>query len=217
MTDLDTPTHDPARWRNRIVRYEAAVDPEQLLANPRNWRIHPKRQSEAMVAALGELGWVDAVIVNVNTDTVIDGHLRCAEAIAAHEVVPVLYVDLDAEEELKALATFDVITGLAVTEHDALKSIRAEVTFVADVLGSVVDEALGITVDDGLGEPDAPAPAPEPALVFGMVSWKRNRKVECSESEVTALDSLHEVYKRNNDGSSVGFVRWLVDAAGGPA
>jgi type V secretory pathway adhesin AidA len=36
-----------AEWRNRIVG-SGTEDPEKLLANPKNWRIHPKAQREAL-------------------------------------------------------------------------------------------------------------------------------------------------------------------------
>ena len=62
-----------ANFRNRIVGYEE-VDPEQLLANPRNWRIHPQNQQEALEGVLEEVGWIDDIIVNQQTGFVVDGH-----------------------------------------------------------------------------------------------------------------------------------------------
>ena len=35
-------------WRNRIVGHGEEA-PDQLLANPKNWRIHPKAQQDAGV------------------------------------------------------------------------------------------------------------------------------------------------------------------------
>src|SRR6266704_2927845 len=40
------------KWRNRIVGH-GEEDPEQLLANPKNWRIHPKNQQDALVQNQG--------------------------------------------------------------------------------------------------------------------------------------------------------------------
>jgi DNA modification methylase len=51
------------KWRNRIVGH-GEEDPTQLLANPKNWRIHPKAQQDALVGVLNEVGWVQDVIVN---------------------------------------------------------------------------------------------------------------------------------------------------------
>src|SRR6266496_1142724 len=38
-------------WANRIVGY-GEEPPEQLLANEKNWRVHPKAQQEALKGAL---------------------------------------------------------------------------------------------------------------------------------------------------------------------
>ena len=67
------------KWRNRIVRMET-VDPSTLKPNPRNWRQHPNAQRSALVEVLGGVGWVDTVMVNVNTGNIVDGHLRRDEA-----------------------------------------------------------------------------------------------------------------------------------------
>ena len=40
-----------AQWRNRIVG-EAEVSPNKLLANPRNWRLHPEQQQAALAGVL---------------------------------------------------------------------------------------------------------------------------------------------------------------------
>lgn len=68
-------------WRSRIVGTGEEA-PDQLLANPRNWRIHPKAQQDALAGVLSEVGWVQNVIVNQRTGYVIDGHARVALAIS---------------------------------------------------------------------------------------------------------------------------------------
>lgn len=69
-------------WRNRIVGY-GMEDADQLLANPANWRIHPKHQQDALSGVLNEIGWVQNILVNKTTGHVVDGHLRAALAITA--------------------------------------------------------------------------------------------------------------------------------------
>ena len=96
-----------AAWANRIVGegYEA---PDQLLAAPDNWRIHPREQQEALEGVLDRVGWVTRIIVNKRTGHVIDGHLRVSLAISRGEpTVPVTYVDLSDREEGLVLATLD--------------------------------------------------------------------------------------------------------------
>ena len=50
--------HETA-WRNRIVGHGEEA-PDQLLANPANWRLHPREQQQALAGALAEVGWVAA-------------------------------------------------------------------------------------------------------------------------------------------------------------
>lgn len=126
-------------YRNRIVGH-GEVDPTQLLANHKNWRIHPSTQEDALAGVLEEVGWVDSILVNQRTGFVIDGHLRAAHAISHNEaLVPVDYVDVSEEEEDKILATFDPISAMATTDTakltDLLAGINADsqrmVTFLA--------------------------------------------------------------------------------------
>ena len=68
------------QWRNRIVGY-SEEEPDQLLASPYNWRIHPKNQQDALSGVLGEVGLVQNVIANRTTGHMIDGHLRVSLAM----------------------------------------------------------------------------------------------------------------------------------------
>lgn len=120
----------PARWTNRITG-QGEVPPDQLLANPQNWRVHPMFQQKALVAALDEVGWLQPVMVNTVTGHVVDGHLRVMLAISEGQTaVPVLYVELTEEEERKALLTLDPITRLAVGDptqvHGLLEGVSTE-------------------------------------------------------------------------------------------
>ncbi len=108
MTDTTTES-----WRNRIIG-SGEENPESLLANPGNWRIHPRAQQDALSGVLSEVGWVANIIVNRQTGHVIDGHLRVSLALRRHEpTVPVTYVDLTPDEEALVLATFDPISAMA--------------------------------------------------------------------------------------------------------
>ena len=44
-------------WESRIVG-EGTEAPDQILANPMNWRKHPKHQKDALRGVLKEVGWV---------------------------------------------------------------------------------------------------------------------------------------------------------------
>ena len=111
-------------WRSRIVGHGEEA-PDQLLANPRNWRIHPKAQQDALAGVLSEVGWVQDIIVNQQTGHVVDGHLRVSLALArGEESIPVAFVDLTDEEELLILASFDAISANASTDTSYCRAMR---------------------------------------------------------------------------------------------
>lgn len=126
-------------WRNRIVGHGEEA-PDQLLANPRNWRIHPKAQQAALAGALNEVGWVQDIIVNQRSGHIIDGHARVALAISREEAsVPVVYVDLDEREEGIVLATIDPLSAMAGSDYGLLGQVLD---------GIVADGPLGELLDD---------------------------------------------------------------------
>lgn len=135
-------------WQNRIVG-EGVERADQLLANPRNFRLHPKNQQDAMTGVLNQVGWVQRVIVNRRTQHIIDGHLRVSLAISAGaQDVPVIYVDLTEEEEALVLATLDPISAMAGKDGDVLnellKSIEIEDAAIQSLLDSLVDHTVNI-------------------------------------------------------------------------
>jgi DNA modification methylase len=110
-------------WRNRIVGL-GEESPEQLVANPLNWRTHPAAQRDALRGSLGTVGWVQQVMVNKRTGNVVDGHARVEEAISRHEAtVPVLYVDLEPDEERLVLASLDPIAAMAQRDDERLRDL----------------------------------------------------------------------------------------------
>lgn len=123
-------------YQNRIVRY--GLEPiDSVLFHPSNWRIHPTRQQDAMKGALSQVGWVETVLINLRSgeewgpndqgvSTLIDGHMRVKLAAQAGEThVPVIYVDLNPEEEAFILATLDPLGALSVTDNEKLLELTA--------------------------------------------------------------------------------------------
>ena len=121
------------RWRDRIVGFER-VPPDQLLANPNNYRIHTRAQRDALGRVLDAVGWVGPVIVNVRTGYMIDGHLRVSHALSeGHNEVPVIYVDVSPEEEALVLATFDPLGAMSGVDNEML----------SDLIGDLPEELAG--------------------------------------------------------------------------
>lgn len=143
-------------FRNRIVGHGEEA-PDQLLANPANWRIHPQAQQDALAAVLGKVGWVSDVIVNQRTGHVVDGHLRVALAITNNEPsVPVKYVDLAPDEEALILATLDPLAAMAATDKDQLDALLRSLPDQDAAVRSLLDS---IARDNGIVRGD---PKPDP-------------------------------------------------------
>jgi DNA modification methylase len=114
-------------WQNRIIE-SGVVSPDDLVANPKNWRKHPKNQADAMEGVLDEIGWVQDVIVNRRTGRLIDGHLRVELAKKNKEKeIPIKYVDLSEEEEEIAILSFDPISAMAEADKNMLEALLASV------------------------------------------------------------------------------------------
>lgn len=130
-------TRHAAPWGNRVVKTGTAKAGE-LLANPRNWRIHPKDQQDVLAGMLNEVGFVQGVVVNLrthkswgrdrNVETLVDGHLRAELALSRGEDVtlPCAYVDLLPSEEHAILASMDPIGAMAVTDTEKLNELVAD-------------------------------------------------------------------------------------------
>jgi len=190
----------PSHWKNRIVG-QGEEPPDNLLANPLNWRVHPAFQQEAMIQALSQIGWVQRVIVNQTTGHVLDGHLRVAVAITKGEpAVPVSYVALSPDEERLVLATLDPLANLAVADQDLLKELLGQVSpFVTDDTltklladlgnGQVLPVGATPDLDDLLKEETAPEPPLSPG--GGIKLDEVGREIEDQEP-----DQLLELAKR---------------------
>jgi hypothetical protein len=135
--------------RTRIVGH-GTEDPEQLLANPQNFRRHPGPQLEALRGSLRELGWVKGVLVNRTTGHVIDGHARIEEAMRQkEEAIPVDYVELTLEEERLALAVLDPISEMATRDEAQLQDLLADINTDDPGLKALLEELdRGKTADE---------------------------------------------------------------------
>lgn len=145
----------PSLLRNRIVS-SGEEAPDQLLANPKNWRVHPKEQQQALLGVLETIGWVQEVIVNKTTGHIVDGHLRVMLALRREEAtIPVKYVDLTEEEEALVLATIDPIAAMAVTDQSLLRDLMSEVSSEDDRVNTLLGE---IATREQLSLPGMDAP-----------------------------------------------------------
>lgn len=146
-------------WKNRIVS-SGTMAAGQFVANPSNWRIHPKAQRDALNGVLNEVGWVQNVIVNKTTGNVVDGHARIEEALKRGDDTPVPYVEVEltADEEQKILLTLDPISAMAAADKANLDALLKGVeTQDAAVMAMIADMADKAGLDYGDSKPMADA------------------------------------------------------------
>ncbi len=135
----------PIRDRIKSLR---RVKASELVPNPKNYRTHPKAQSDAMRAALEEIGYADVLIARELPDgklELLDGHLR--REITPDEKVPVIILDVDEAEADKLLATLDPLTAMATVDDGKLAELAASITFDSDVLRDLVSSMV-VTVPE---------------------------------------------------------------------
>ena len=130
--------------RNRIIDHRT-VRAGDLLPDPRNWRLHPEAQSEALNTMLERVGWADSVIVRKDGDDLIlvNGHLRAS--MDPEEMIPAQITDLSFEEAGEILATLDSIELMAEVNHPALLNLLDSLKVDDARFGNVitaVDERL---------------------------------------------------------------------------
>ena len=92
-----------------------------LKPHPRNWRVHPESQKNALRGLLAEIGYADVLLTRELPDgslQIIDGHLRAETT--PDSLVPVLVTDLTEAEAEKVLLTLEA----------------ADVQFSAGVIGA---------------------------------------------------------------------------------
>lgn len=197
------------KMRIRIVGH-GEEDPSQFMLHKDNWRIHPDSQAAALGGLLSEVGFVQAVIVNLRTSpewgaeryvkTLIDGHLRVALAKKHGEAkVPVAYVDLNQSEERTVLATFDPVGELAVPDQVKLDEILVDVQVRDASLVKLIDKLGG---EGGNTQLDLGVPTPLPDVDIEGVSTERIRCIIVFE-DMSELNDFYQRFNRQPDTSKI--------------
>jgi ParB-like chromosome segregation protein Spo0J len=181
--------------KSRIVGHREEA-PDNLTANPLNFRRHPKEQLNALKGSMKELGWIKTVIVNKRSGYVLDGHARVEEAIRQGlPSIPVTYVDLDENEEKLALAVLDPITELAYRDDETLKLLLEQANasdqdlkdFLLTLNAQEAESGLLPTAD----EDDVPETPKKAITKLGDLIILGNHRLLCGDAtKIENIDKL---------------------------
>ena len=124
------------RDRIKSLRRVRAGD---LIPNPRNWRTHPQEQQDALRGVLAEVGYADALLVREAPEglVLIDGHLRAG--LDPEAKVPVLVLDVTAEEADKIMLTLDPLAAMAEADQQRLEELLREIETGSDAVQSLLN------------------------------------------------------------------------------
>ena len=138
-------------YRDRIKSLRR-VPVKDLRANPRNWRTHPDGQRTAMAGLLEQVGFADAILARETDDglEIIDGHLRAE--LSDSQKIPVLVLNVDAEEADVILATHDPIAAMATIDRVKIDELMAKVTIESESALEMLRDLTSVDVH----ETDAP-------------------------------------------------------------
>lgn len=113
-----------------------------LAPNPLNWRTHPKEQADALRGLLAEVGFAGAVLAREQADgtlQLIDGHLR-AETVGHDTEIPVLVLDVTADEAAKILATYDPLGAMAGADAVKLDELLRSVQTGSEAVAALIEQ-----------------------------------------------------------------------------
>jgi hypothetical protein len=157
--------------RDRI-RELRRVRAAELRPNPRNWRVHPAAQQNALRGILAEVGYADALLARELADgslELVDGHLRAETT--PDQLVPVLVLDVDESEADKIMLTHDPLAAMAVADAERLDALLQRVDTGSAELSAMLARLAG---EAGCSQEQCNPPPVEIPTTFELV-------VECDD------------------------------------
>lgn len=157
MTSVERPASRQKvflKFNDRIKELRR-VPANSLIPSSHNWRKHPPEQRAALEGVLAEIGYADALICRELEDgqlEIIDGHLRAD--VSGKSLVPVLVLDVTAEEADKILLTLDPLASMAEKDGAMLTQLLQNVSFDSEAINRMLDALVtgGLQLIPMLGE-----------------------------------------------------------------
>lgn len=196
--------------KNRIRCFEM-VKPDTLAEHPKNWRVHPNTQENALREALDKIGIVNAVICydspSSGLRTIIDGHLR-RELEKREELIPAIVLDVDDKEAEAILLTHDPIGAMALADDEIMQGLLDGLSSdasMADLLAMVhLGEMPGDDSTEGLGDAPKQPDAKYPIVPIYDESYDAVIIISSRECEWTELQTMLPLPKRKDRNGKIG-------------
>jgi hypothetical protein len=163
------------KYRDRIIG-TVRVRGDRLLPHPKNWRMHPENQRDAMRGVLADLGvarsltgvpadpaalaearslktpaerraWAEAFERGTGDILLLDGHLRAEEI--RDQALPVELLDLDEREQAELLATFDPIGDLATMDRGKFLDLAGDFNSTNAAVQALVADLAKVETGSG--------------------------------------------------------------------
>lgn len=176
----------------RIINQEnEQVDINLLKHHPRNAN---KGDVEAIKKSLAVNGWFGSVVVNRRTSHILAGNHRVMAAKAlGWESVPVQWVDVSAEDELRILVVDNRTTRIGQDDQTLIADILSELALTTvgldgtgygkDELDALIDEIAGAGgADDLLTDSDDVPDEVETRCKVGDIWTLGNHRLMCGDS-----------------------------------
>lgn len=131
-------------FKNRILKY-GTKRADQFLANPKNPRVHPIPQRQAMEQALGKVGFV-APVMETSDGYLLDGHERIYQALLNNSEVPYVVLDIHSDDPDAdyVLATFDPLGALGTYDPELLDELLKQVDPDGDAVQKMLNDLWDI-------------------------------------------------------------------------
>ena len=205
--------------RDRI-RELRRVHASELRPNPKNWRMHPEAQANALKGVLAEIGIADAVLARELEDgslMLLDGHLRVETM--GDQIIPVLVLDVNEAEGDKVLATLDPLAAMAEADKVKLDAILREVDTgspeLQQMLADLAEEAGLYQDEKEIVEDEVPEPPADPITKPGDLWILGDHRVMCGDS--TKAEDVARLMAGAKAGMMVTDPPYGVDYDGGQA
>jgi hypothetical protein len=166
------------KYRDRILG-TVRVRGDRLLPHPKNWRVHPENQRDAMRGVLADLGvarsltgvpanpkalaevrametqverdaWLRRFEAGAGDILLLDGHLRAEEI--RDQPLPVELLDLDEREQAELLATFDPIGDLATADRAKFVDLANDFNSTNPAVQALVADLAALKVGGAAAE-----------------------------------------------------------------